>query len=142
MRQSKRQFACWMAIGLLAASLLGCGGESLVPVEGRVALDDKPLPNATVTLSPVRGTGPGPFVGKTSADGRFALGPADKEGAGAVAGEYILMIATVLSDPNANEMTPAPTQKEIVPAAWRNGSERFTVPNGGTKDANFNIKSR
>jgi hypothetical protein len=52
------------------------------------------------------------------------------------------MIATVLSDPNANEMTPAPTQKEIVPAAWRNGSERFTVPNGGTKDANFNIKSR
>jgi hypothetical protein len=114
----------------------------LVPVEGRVTLDGQPLPNATVILSPVRATDPGPFAGKTDAEGRFALGAADNERGGAAPGEYMLMIATVMTQPNADEMTPPPTQKEVVPARWRNGSERYTVPADGTKEANLEMTSR
>jgi hypothetical protein len=142
MPKQKRQLVRSVAVGVVAAALVGCGGQGLVPVEGLVTLDDKPLPNGTVILSPTRGTDPGPFSGKTGADGRFALGPAGNEGSGAVAGDYTVMIATVLSSPTANETTPPPTQKEIVPPLWRNGSQRFTVPDGGTKDANFSMKSR
>jgi hypothetical protein len=129
-----------VTIGLLAAGIAGCGGGT-VPVEGRVTLDGQPLANATVVLSPVRGTGPGPFTGKTDADGRFKLEDTDNQG-GPVPGEYVLMIATVISPPNADEMTPPPTQKEVVPAEWRNGSQRYTVPEGGTTEANFAMKSR
>jgi hypothetical protein len=110
-------------------------------VEGRVTLDDQPLANATVVLSPIRGTGPGPFAGKTDADGRFALEDTDHQG-GPIPGEYTLMIATVMTDPNADEMTRPPTQREVVPAEWRNGSQRYTVPPGGTTEANFAMKSR
>lgn len=113
-----------------------------MPVEGIVTLNSKALANATVIISPVRATDPGPFSGKTDSEGRFALGAADKERGGAVPGEYMLMIATVLSQPNADEMTPPPTQKEVVPPQWRNGTERFTVPAGGMKEAKFEMKTR
>jgi hypothetical protein len=54
----------------------------------------------------------------------------------------MLMIATVMTQPNADEMTPPPTQKEVVPARWRTGSERYTVPADGTKEANLEMTSR
>jgi hypothetical protein len=140
LRQAIKNWTTRIALCLIAAAVAGCGGGS-VPVEGRVTLDDKPLANATVMLSPVRGTGPGPFTGTTDAEGRFALKDTDKQG-GPVPGEYMLMIATVMTDPNADEMTPPPTQREVVPSRWRNGTEKFTVPDGGIKDANFAMKSR
>jgi hypothetical protein len=135
-------YISWTLACLIVAITVGCTGQGLVPLEGSVTLDGKPLANATVIVSPVRATDPGPFTGKTDTEGRFALGPADKERGGAVPGEYMLMIATVLTDPNADEMTPPPKQKEIVPAQWRNGTERFTVPEDGTKEANFAMTSR
>jgi hypothetical protein len=134
--------AWWTLACLILVITGGCGGQGVVPVEGRVTLNGQPLANATVVLSPSRGTDPGPFTGKTDADGRFALGAADNERGGAAPGEYMLMIATVMTDPNADEMTPPPTQKEVVPARWRNGTERYTVPAGGTKEANFEMTSR
>jgi hypothetical protein len=129
-----------IAMGLVAAGIGGCGGGS-VPVEGRVTLDDMPLANATVVLSPIHGTGPGPFIGKTDAEGRFALKDSDNQGR-PLPGEYMLMIATVVTDPGADEMSRPPTQREVVPAEWRNGSRRYTVPEGGTTEANFAMKSR
>jgi hypothetical protein len=135
-------YACGTLACFIVAITVGCGRQGLAPVEGKVTLNGQPLPNATIVLSPVRATDPGPFTGKTDAEGRFALGPADNERGGAVPGEYMLMIATVLSQPNADEMTPPPTQKEMVPAKWRNGTERFTVPDGGTKEADFAMTSR
>ena len=120
------------------ATTLGCSGNGVVPVEGRVTLDGNPLSNATVVLSPLTGTGPGPFVGTSDAEGRFAIGTTGEKASGAAAGEYAVIITTV----NTAEDNPPPTQQEIVPAHWRNGSQRFTVPGGGTKDANFEMSSR
>ena len=68
-----------------------------MPVEGRVVLNGQPLANATVMLSPLRATDPGPFAGTTSADGQFVLGSPDDPSGGAVPGEYLVMITTLRS---------------------------------------------
>jgi hypothetical protein len=132
--------ALMMIVGLAIAA--GCErGAELASVEGNVTLNSKPLANATVLFSPTRGSGPGPYVGTTDNEGRFALGPVDEPGGGAAADEYLVMITTVKQDPNSADGAPVdPTQKEVVPSAFRNGTQRFTVPEGGTKDANFAIK--
>ena len=125
-----------IAIGLSA----GCGGVGgLVPVEGKVTLDNKPLENATVMFAPTKANGPGPFVGTTDAEGRFTLGQLESSRSGAAAGDYSVFIATVKSDPN--EASPQ-VKKEIVPTEYRSGSKKYTVPPGGTKEANFDMKSR
>ena len=68
---------------LAVVSVMGCGGQTNVPVEGRVTLDGQPLPNATVTFSQLQATDPGPFTATTDAEGKFALGSADKQQTGA-----------------------------------------------------------
>lgn len=140
MGNGRARIIVWLV--LVLETCTGCGAGNLEPVEGKVTLDSTPLADATVMLSPARGTGPGPFVDTTDAAGRFALGPTDKNKAGAAAGEYLVIITTVKTDPNAHEGTPVSTQKEVVPVAWRNGSQRFEVPEGGTKEVNFEMKSR
>jgi hypothetical protein len=127
-----------MLCGLLC--IAGCKSEASVPVEGKVTLNNKPLADATVVFSPSRANGPGPFIGITDHDGHFSLGSLGKEQGGAAPGTYMVMITTVKSDPNAPD-TAQPTQKEIVPAAFNDGSKRFDVPPTGRKDANFDIKT-
>jgi hypothetical protein len=134
--------AWWALVCLIVVIIGGCGGQGIVPVEGRVTLDGRPLPNATVTLSQLKATDPGPFTGMTDAEGKFTLGSADQSQTGAAPGEYMVMITTVKQPAGADEYTPPPTEREIVPGQWRNGSQRFSVPDGGTKDANFDMTSR
>src|SRR3954466_5512801 len=105
-----------IAIGLSA----GCGGVGgLVPVEGKVTLDNKPLENATVMLAPTKANGPGPFVGTTDSQGHFTLGQLESSRSGASVGDYSVFIATVKSD--AKEASPQ-VKKEIVPTEYRSGS--------------------
>src|SRR5262245_48319780 len=116
-----------LSVGL--ATCAGCEQKgNLVTAEGIVTLDSKPLADAAVLFSPTRASGPGPFVGTTDSQGKFVLGPVDKPGGGAAAGEYMVMITTVKQDPKSIDGAPAdPKQKEVVPAAFRDGSKRFTV---------------
>jgi hypothetical protein len=127
-------------VGLALTASMGCGGSGgLAPVEGKVTLNGKPLSGASVMLSQSRPNTPGPFTGETDAEGRFKLGPLESAGGGAAAGEYLVFITTVKQPPGGMEDTPPPTKREIVPAAYRDGSTRFTVPEGGTPDANFDM---
>jgi hypothetical protein len=137
MLKRKAQFVVLLIIVQTSA---GCGhlGQT-VPVEGKVTLDKKPLANATVMFAPTKATGPGPFVGTTDDQGQFKLGVLESSRAGAAVGGYSVIIATVKSDPNENSIQ---AKKEIVPAEYRNGSKRYEVPPGGTKEANFDMKSR
>ena len=133
--------AVFAVLGL--ATIAGCQQSTkLVPVEGSVTLDNKPLAGATVLLSPTRGNGPGPYFGTTKSDGRFSLGPAGNEGGGAMPDSYVVAITTVKADPNSPDGSPPPGQKEVVPTKFRDGSERIDVPKGGNKEANFNLKTR
>jgi hypothetical protein len=122
---------------------VGCKPSAgLASVEGKVALDGKPLANATVLLSPTRGDGPGPFVGTANSEGRFSIGPVGNEGAGVAPDTYIVVITTLKPDPKSPDGAPPPGQKEVVPLKYRDGSERLIVPVGGKKDADFNLKTR
>lgn len=122
------------------AGAIGCEASDTVPAEGTVTLNGSPLADATVMFTPTRANGPGPFVGTTDRQGRFVLGTIDKERSGAALGEYTVIIATVKSDPKGDSPTPA--QREVVPTEYRNGSQRFVIPEGGTREADFHMKSR
>jgi hypothetical protein len=128
-----------VTLGLALALIAGCGGQAIVPVEGTVTLDGKPLAGANIVLAQLRATAPGPFVGKTDADGKFSLGATDGGSGGAAPGEYRLMITTVTG--GSMEDSPLPTEKEVVPADYHSGTIKFTVPAEGTNEANFDLKS-
>ena len=53
---------------------------------------------------------------------------------GAAVGMHSVTISPVIEAPNA-----APAKDPQLPKAWRDGSKRFTVPPGGTHEANFEI---
>jgi hypothetical protein len=136
----KRNAQFFVLLIIVAQASTGCTGlGGTVPVEGKVTLDKKPLANATVMFAPTKANSPGPFVGTTDDQGQFKLGLLDTSRAGAAVGGYNVIIATVKSDPNENSIQ---AKKEIVPAEYRNGSKKYEVPPGGTKEANFDMKSR
>jgi hypothetical protein len=88
-----------VAIGLLATGCSRGGNRSIVhPVKGRVMLDGQPLEGVGVSFSPVvKGQGVTAF-GKTRADGSFTITSTlgGTLGAGAVAGEYAVMLQKFL----------------------------------------------
>ena len=62
-----------------AAALCGCGGGlELIPVEGKVMLDGKPLTKGHVLTQPTAGRGSN---GNIQSDGTFALSSGREEGA-------------------------------------------------------------
>ncbi len=120
----------------------GCGGN-IASVSGRVTVDGEPLRNASVTFTPIatgtQSAGPGSY-GKTDADGRFTLKRIDTDRPGAVVGKHRVIIASE-TDVGAESDINVPT-KEVIPARYRDGSETFEVPAGGTSQANFEIKTK
>jgi hypothetical protein len=135
-----RSQLCSAAALLVAAGAIGCHGE-VVPVSGRVTLDGKPLADAVVTFQPLghgkaMATTTTGSVGKTDSDGRFRLRLVSPERNGAAVGDHFI---TISAPPG--ETDGAPTNDDLSPLAWRDGSRQFRVPSGGTREANFDIKA-
>ena len=126
--------------GVVLMCIVGCG-SGLVPVEGTITLDGKPLAGATIGMELVGGAKDFRlFSGESDANGRYVIRPFERKGTGALAGEYRVMIRSVKAPPGANEMTVLP--KERVPAEYQNGSKSLAVPVDGITNADFAIKSR
>ncbi|MBX3425062.1 MAG: hypothetical protein KF688_05225 [Pirellulales bacterium] len=134
-----RQFA-WVAFAFSGLLLLnGCSGPSLVPLEGTVTMDGKPLVGATVTFD--RTEGPVDqrlYQGKTDDTGRFVVGPTWEQATGAMPGKYRVLIRSIEIPPGANETTKLPP--EVVPMQYRDGSITVEVPAEGNTAANFSIE--
>jgi hypothetical protein len=119
----------------------GCGSAKIAPVSGRVTLNGKPLPNASVTFAPVGGKEnqePGPSsAGKTDADGRYTLELIGQEGSGAMIGKHKVRIA-LLSEMDTSD--DRPERLKQLPLEF-NGQTTLTfeVPPGGTDAADFNL---
>ena len=129
-----------VCIALLASSA-GCGGAGLVPVAGTITLDGKPLSGARIGMELVGGEKDFRlFHGETDANGKYTIKPFERNRTGALAGEYRVMITSVIAPPGANEMTVLP--KEPVPQEYRDGSKTLTVPEGGITNADFAIRTR
>ncbi len=125
---------------LLPVLALGCkkgDAVKLMPVSGQVKIDGQPLAKANVHFQPVptKDGNPGPDSFATTDDnGNFTLKANLSDGTsadGAVPGAHSVQISVF--DRNAR---PEPIER--VPAKYNAQTTlKFTVPEGGTKDANF-----
>jgi hypothetical protein len=130
----------------LAASLSygGCSGQKgdLVSVEGVVTLDGQSMSGVRVIfdqpeLGPNENIG---YAGRTDEQGRYVLRPLGRDRAGVPPGTYRVSLTTVETvDPSRDD---SPMTPERVPPAYRGGRLSFTVPEGGTDQANFELKSK
>ncbi len=98
-------------IHVLMLVLVWCGcssrsgtGPALIPVEGTVTLDGKPLAGALVTFIPVGDTRGSGGTGYTDQNGRYTLRSADG-GAGVPAGPYRVTISKLVM-PDGSDYSP------------------------------------
>jgi hypothetical protein len=133
----------WLPVcaAFFVAACAGCGG-GLVPVEGKMTLDGKPLEGAYVVFFPVGASvnDPTMFSGLTDARGHYEMRGRGGGPIGVLPGKYRVTLTTAVAGPNDNENTPLPPER--IPAKYRDEFKEFEVPEGGTKDANFDMKSR
>jgi hypothetical protein len=160
---------CLLLLGLAACAVAvaGCpGGGAVVdtePVKGVVTLDGTPVPDATVTFTPVtpgQGTSAG---GRTDANGVYTLTAVNtgeataKTGAGTTPGEYYVGVTkTVTETPMSEEeafekgveyKAPAPNEAPkvtyVIPKKYNNPKEsglKVTVTKG-SNDIPLELKS-
>lgn len=105
-------------VSLTVLASVGCGRRvSLVPVEGRVALDGSPVAGASVLVQPAAGPA---ARGLTDADGRFALGTYGERD-GAIPGPSVVSISCYErpSAAAAGSGEP-PLGKNLLPARYAN----------------------
>ncbi len=140
----------------LILALAGCGGSGnykLAPVSGKVILDGKPLPGATVRFEPIevpRGSeGMGVIsAGMTNEQGEFRLTTVMGD-RGAVVGTHRVMVSTMKVEPEKDvlyddtEEVVEVSVPELVPTQYQgqDSTLRFTVPAGGTSDAELDLGS-
>lgn len=145
-RQPAYRPAAAVAIGCFL--LAGCNGPEyeLAPVSGRVTMDGKPLAEVIVRFQPIAersdqpNPGPGSF-GTTDQDGRYRLRTIKPDAEGAVVGTHRVYLSSK-PPPQDPADDRAPVFKEIIPSKWRDGSQTFTVPAGGTTQADFQLSRR
>jgi hypothetical protein len=141
---------------LVAAALAGCrssdSGPPLVPAEGVVLLDGKPLSGADVMFEP-RGTTPGQALfARTGAEGRFELGTPDGKRKGAAVGEYHVVINKLVR-PDGSDFIPDPSAgpmdtggfREVLPPVYSDNAQsrlKAEIPAGGTKSLEFKLNSK
>ena len=137
-----------VCISLLAFSCIaGCeSGPNLpktVPVEGIVTLDGTPVADSTVVFIADQGTYNA--TGNTDANGHFEMS-AFPEKQGAVPGSYKVEITkTIVENKGSKGGEAVVNLKYGLPSKYATFSTsglKYTVPESGSKDANFELKSK
>lgn len=137
----------------LVLAWAGCSrgpeGPPLVPAEGSITFDGKPLGAADLMFVPHGETKGQGGVGRTGADGKFSLTSHDRKFTGVPAGNYRVIINKLVKpdgtdyvpDPNAGPMDTGGF-RELLPSKYSDmGMTTLTadVPEGGKKDLQFNL---
>jgi hypothetical protein len=139
----------WLAVIVCAALItIGCGDSreyGLAPVSGIVTLDGKPIDKARVSFQPQGSTtnpGPGSYA-FCDASGHFELKTIRDE-PGAVVGPHAVRITSPRPPGNsASDSDTGPAFKDPIPTKYNYQTElTFTVPQGGTTEANFELTSK
>ena len=134
-RQKRRRRLAIGVLTALAACTAGCGAKNIAPVSGRVTLDGNPVSDLAVTFMPVAEgteTPGGPSGATTDENGCFTLrmgGTHNRDGA--VVGKHKVRLFTPPS-PDGN-------MKTLLPQVLERKEHDFTVPPGGTQEANFSF---
>ena len=125
---------CLAWLLLLPMLLVGCGkgGPKVVPVSGRVTLDQQPLANADIMFyhdsSDVESSG------RTDEQGNYSLSVMQDKRRGAAVGTHRVRISQIERGAKIVDRVPRQYNKA--------SKLTFTVPDGGTKDANFDLTSQ
>jgi hypothetical protein len=136
-----RLHASILGLAILAA---GCGGgPAIAPVSGRVTLDGKAVPNATVIFQPIsQELNPGPgSQAKTDSEGRFTLQLMNGQQSGALVGLHKVSITAY---DGADEVPSSGSnmvfRKSLIPEEYNARSKlTFTVTPEGSSTANFDL---
>lgn len=142
-----------VAITGLVLLVAGCssGGGNLprtVPASGVVTLDGKPVDGAQVVFVPADAGVTGAY-GVTDASGRFSLRAFEQKD-GAIPGQYLVQVSKTievrLPGPAGSVDGGDPVRFEHgVPARYTNVQSSgltATIPENGTKDLKFELKSK
>ncbi len=152
-------------VATVCLALAGCGGgPKYVSVSGTVKVDGKAYKNAVVSFQPMasKGADDAGAVGSsalTDENGKFTLMTIDGK-SGAAPGRHKVRIQTKRDDPTAyvdptvgSDDNPDPdagnpkkkqnAKIDPIPTEWYSdtGGKEYTVPDGGTDQANFDIES-
>lgn len=119
--------------------MVGCGTKE-VPIEGLVTLNDKPLAGVQILFDQPESSEGNSFSGRTDETGHYALKSISDELNTPVAGTYRVSLTTAVPDRDATETDPVP--KERIPKKYRDGSLTFDLPEDGSLEANFDLKSK
>jgi hypothetical protein len=135
---------------------LGCNnapdGPKLVPAEGIVSLDGKPLGSADLMFIPQGDTKGNGGVGRTDAEGKFQLQSHDRQFKGIPDGEYKVIVSKLVK-PDGTDYIPDPNAgpidtggfKELLPAAYADQEHSrltATIPPEGNKNLEFKLNSK
>jgi hypothetical protein len=162
---SRRPIGRRFFVGVLVATLAGCGGgPNVYPVSGSVRLKGKPLAGATVTFAPV-GEGRA-AVATTEPDGTFRLNtnlPGGSGGSGALPGDYKVTVSKFVPPDGMTEAeyekkaaadaakresgaynpdVSLPAKVETVPPGYSDGAKtklKAAVTSGGPNEFSFDI---
>lgn len=140
----KNGIAFLLFVCLALCLSVGCNSKT-VTVSGTVTFDGEPGQNINVLFQGKGSDAPETALGKTNAQGQYSLSLLSSNRSGAEPGEYVVYISWV--DPNANPNpiegvsvdTPCPYK---IPALATSGRLNFTVPEGGTRNADFKFDSK
>jgi hypothetical protein len=141
----------FLLVLLLLAGSIACAPKPtrVAKIAGRVTLDGKPLPKASVTFVPMatkENPNPGQTAqGMTDEEGRYRVS-IDPATPGAVVGTCRIYISTVdpASPGGEDRDAGGPIRKRVdrVPAKYNMATElTFDVPPAGTDSANFDLTS-
>ena len=128
---------CWWLVCFTMVA--GCA-PSDVAVEGTVTLDGQPLADVQVLFDQPKIKDGNSFAGRTDAEGHFVLKSIREQLTEPVAGEYRVSLTTAVAGRDALEHTPIP--KERIPKQYRGGQLTFDLPEAGTNEANFDLRSK
>ena len=144
----KQTFSAASAFLLLSTSMmlvLGCDSDTsvstgMVPVRGRILLDDVPLAGARVTFVPISPIDSSPTelepmsYGTTDADGNYTLRQASGT-VGATKGEHTVLISKPIDQDEATQSTDA------VPEFYRQHGylKRHVMPLSGGQQLDFEL---
>ena len=138
-----------LACFIFSACSSDAGGPPLVPVEGIVTLDGKPLSGALVTLIPQGETRGQAGNGRTDAAGKFELATSDGKRKGAAVGKYQVLISKFVNPDGTDYVGSADVgpmdanYRELLPAYSDAAQSRLTadVPEAGAK-LEFKLQSK
>ena len=119
------------SLAFLGLFVLGCGGQNLGDVSGKVTLGGQPLAGATVIFQPEDGSRPS--MGVTNEDGEYEL-QYDRKTTGAVIGKHRVSITTGQEGNDGDESTAV---AEKVPAKYNVKSELVKEVESGSNEIDF-----